>query len=467
MVNLDMKSVLVFIILNNIFIVLLFFYFILNKRLRQWFLNYYLVGFLFQTLALVGIILRAQIPPVLSIHVSHLLLLFGCALRTFAIISYDSKFRANTFWVFGLASLIFGGLIVVFAQNGYYLTLIQTVASVFFYGAGAVILLRRKEKYNFLYLLAITQLLFAVFQIFRLFAIYQYGGEYNFYHTAQIDAKLYILVSSLFLNIPNLGILLLMLEINAKTINEKNTIIEEERQQLETANQTKDKFFSIIAHDLRGPIGSMISMLELINENHKEQIGRDLKNPLNALTTTSQQTFILLENLLTWSQSQSGQIECNPAPCNLGEVIQNNLWLVQAKIQEKRIKLINLVDDNITFLADRAMIDTIIRNLLSNAVKYTREEGSITIGSKKGEHSVEVSIGDTGVGMKPDVLEKLFNIDLRNVSTPGTNGEGGTGLGLILCRELVANLNGKIYVTSEVDKGSVFTITLPLSSIPE
>lgn len=464
MENIDIKSVLVFIILNNIFITLLFLYFILNKKLQQWFLTYYLVGFLFQTLALVGIILRGQLPPELSIHGSHLLLMTGCALRTFAIISYDSKFRAKTFWGFGVAVLVFGGLILIYANNNFYLTVIQTIASVLFYGAGALILFRRKEKYNFLYLLAAAQLLFSVFQIFRLFAIYQTGADYNFYHTAQIDAKVYIMVSSLFLNIPNLGILLLMLEINAKTIEEKNKIIDDERQQLEIANQTKDKFFSIIAHDLRGPISSMMSMLELINENHKVRIPPSLQDPLNALTTTSQQTFTLLENLLTWSRSQSGQIEYNPTTCNLEEVIRDNIGLIQARIQEKNIKLLNQVDNNITFWADRVMIDTIIRNLLSNAVKYTHNEGSITIGSKKGEHNVEISIGDTGIGIKPDSLEKLFRIDVQNVSSPGTNGENGTGLGLILCQELVTKLKGKITVTSAVNKGSVFTITLPLSS---
>lgn len=464
MENIDIRSVLVFIILNNLFITLLFLYFILNKKLRQWFLTYYFVGFLFQTLALVGIILRGQLPPEMSIHGSHLLLMVGCALRTFAIISYDSKFRSGTFWGFALAVLVFGGLILIYANNNFYLTVIQTIASVLFYGSGGLILFGRKEKYTALYLLAAAQLLFSVFQIFRLFAIYQTGAGYNFYHTAQVDAKVYIMLSSLFLNIPNLGILLLMLEINAKTIKEKNKIIDDERQQLEIANQTKDKFFSIIAHDLRGPISSMMSMLEMINENHKVRIDHSLQDPLNVLTTTSQQTFTLLENLLTWSRSQSGQIEYQPTTCNLGEVIGDNIGLIQTGIEEKKIKLINQVDSNITFWADRAMIDTIIRNLLSNAVKYTHNEGSITIGSKKREHDVEISIGDTGIGIKPDSLEKLFRIDVQNVSSPGTNGESGTGLGLILCQELVTKLKGKITVTSAVNKGSVFTITLPLSS---
>jgi len=424
-----------------------------------------LVGFLFQTLALIGIILRKQLPMEISVHVSHLLLMLGCALRTFAIIGYDSVFRSKTFKGFCFAVIVFGALILMFANNNFYLTIIQTIASILFYGTGAFILLHRKEKYNFLYLLAITQLLFSIFQIGRLYFICQYGTDYNFYQASQTDAKLYILVSSLFLNIPNLGILLLMLEINAKTILEKNTIIETERHQLAIANQTKDKFFSIIAHDLRGPISSMMSMLELINENHKEQIDRDLHNPLEALTTTSQQTFSLLENLLTWSRSQSGQMEYNPTICRLGEVILDNERLVQAKILEKKIKLIKQCDDQITFTADRVMLDTIIRNLLSNAIKYTHENGSIIISSKKSDHDVEISISDTGIGIEPTILENLFKFDLQNVNTPGTNGEGGTGLGLILCLELVTKLNGKIRVSSEVNKGSIFTINLPLSSV--
>jgi signal transduction histidine kinase len=255
-----------------------------------------------------------------------------------------------------------------------------------------------------------------------------------------------------------------MLEINTKTIAEKNKIIEEERQKLEIANQTKVKFFSIIAHDLRGPISSIASIFESINENYKEQIDDNLQKPLKVLTTTSKHTFTLLENLLTWSRSQSGQIEYKPTTCNLEEVIENNLWLVHATIEEKKIKIINQAG-NISFVVDRAMLDTIIRNLLSNAVKYTPKDGTITIGSKKSEQSVEISIADTGVGMKPDVVKKLFRIDAPNVSSPGTNKERGTGLGLILCQELVVKLNGKITVTSEENKGSIFTITLPLLPI--
>lgn len=461
--NIDIKSVLYFIILNNVFIVFLFAYFVLNKKIHQWFLNYYLVGFLFQTLALVGIILRNQLPPEISIHGSHLLLMVGCALRTFSILSYDSKFRIKTFWLFGLAVLVFGTLIVIFANNNYYLSLIQTISSVFFYGVGGVILLFRKEKYKFLYLVAITQLLFTFFQVFRLIAIYKTGVDYNFYQAAQLDAKLYIMVSSLFLNIPNLGILFLMLEMDAKTISEKNSIIENERQQLAIANHTKDKFFSIIAHDLRGPISSMISMFDVIHENFKEQINDDLQKPLKALNTTSQQTLALLENLLTWSRSQSGQIEYQPTTHRFGDVIEDNLWLVRAILQEKNLNFINNADNDVMLVVDKAMLDTIIRNLLSNAIKYTPKDGTITISSKKNEQSLEISIRDTGVGMNPAVLENLFRMDAQNVSSRGTNGERGTGLGLILCKELVTKLSGKIEVTSEENKGSVFTITLPLN----
>lgn len=359
--------------------------------------------------------------------------------------------------------LVFGTFILVFASHNYYLTLIQTIASVFFYGAGAGILLRRKEKYKFLYLVAITQLLFAFFQVYRLIAIYHTGVDYNLYQAAQLDAKLYIMITSLFLNIPNLGILFLMLERDAKIIAEKNSIIEDERQQLKIANHTKDKFFSIIAHDLRGPISSMISMFDVIHENYKEQINDDLQKPLNALTTTSQQTLALLENLLTWSRSHSGHIEYQPAAHRLGNVIEDNLWLVRAVIQEKNLNFINNADNDVILVVDRAMLDTIIRNLLSNAIKYTCKDGTITISSKKNEQSLEISIRDTGVGMKSDVLENLFQMDAQNVSSPGTNGERGTGLGLILCKELVTKLNGKLEVISEENRGSVFTLTLPLN----
>ena len=238
--------------------------------------------------------------------------------------------------------------------------------------------------------------------------------------------------------------------------------VELRTQELRELNATKDKFFSIIAHDLKNPFNTMMGFTELLLDNLEDYDQDKLREFIGILSETSKQSYALLENLLEWSRSQTGRIQIAPENVDLHELVKENVNLLQNHASKKKIKLVNDVAHHFNVYADANMVRTVIRNLISNAIKYTREEGSITASATETKGMVEVSITDTGIGIKPENLKKLFRID-ANYSTKGTADEGGTGLGLILCKEFINKNKGEIWVESEFGKGSVFKFTLPIT----
>lgn len=237
--------------------------------------------------------------------------------------------------------------------------------------------------------------------------------------------------------------------------------VEERTKQLNELNATKDKFFSIIAHDLKNPFNTLIGFTELILENLNDYSYEKLEEFIGILRDTSKQSYALLENLLEWSRSQTGRVQINQEDININTLVEENINLLLNQAAKKKIKLINEIQYNGNVFADINMLRTVIRNLISNAIKYTKEEGSITCGSKLLQDKLEISISDTGIGIKPENLEKLFRIDV-NYSTRGTADEGGTGLGLILCKEFIVKNGGEIWVESIYGEGSTFKFTVPL-----
>jgi signal transduction histidine kinase len=167
-----------------------------------------------------------------------------------------------------------------------------------------------------------------------------------------------------------------------------------------------------------------------------------------------------LENLLEWSRSQTGRIQMKPENIDLYKLVDDNVDFLQNQAGNKKIQLINKVASPTHVHADDNMLNTVIRNLISNAIKYTGEGGSITVSSYEKDGMVKISVIDTGIGIKPENIEKLFRIDV-NYSTKGTADETGTGLGLILCKEFISRNKGEIWVESELGKGSTFKFTLP------
>ncbi|EOQ94739.1 PAS domain S-box protein [Leptospira wolbachii serovar Codice str. CDC] len=234
--------------------------------------------------------------------------------------------------------------------------------------------------------------------------------------------------------------------------------------ELQLLNHTKDRFFSIIAHDLKGPIGGMNTFAGMILEDLDTRPLKRTKNDLSILFQSSGEIYVLLENLLTWARSQTGEIAFFPEEISLFRSIESAIASVSFSIQNKSIVVKNSVDPNSMVYADEKMIETILRNLISNAVKYSHPGGDIQISSESIGDDFEICISDFGTGITAEIQNKLFRIDAKQTSMPGTIGERGTALGLILCKEFVEKHGGSIRVESEVGKGSKFYFTLPKES---
>jgi signal transduction histidine kinase len=223
----------------------------------------------------------------------------------------------------------------------------------------------------------------------------------------------------------------------------------------------KDKFFSIIAHDLKNPIGSFLNLSEVMFRTFDDFSREEMKEFIEALYESSQNLFKLLDNLLTWSRAQTGKIDFNPENFNLYAIVDSNLSLFKLNAENKKIKLTNNLNPGTYVFADINMINTVIRNLVSNSLKFTNEGGEIKAHSKIHGDMLEISVTDTGIGMSEKIKNKLFRIDTHHTSV-GTSNEKGTGLGLILCKEFVNRNGGDIRVESEVGKGSTFSFTVPI-----
>jgi len=236
--------------------------------------------------------------------------------------------------------------------------------------------------------------------------------------------------------------------------------LRELNQQLRKANASKDKFFSIIAHDLRSPFTGLIGLTGAIMETIDIYSKDKIKEKIGRLHTFSEKVYDLLTNLLAWSRLQRGIMEYEPEEISLVNIAERNVYLFASDAEQKRIMLRNQVPKGMMAYADRKMVDTVIRNLISNALKFTDADGTIEVSTRQDENSVEIAVSDTGIGMSQEGINNLFQIDVK-YTRAGTAGEEGTGLGLILCKELVEKNEGTIQVESEVGKGTTFTFTLP------
>jgi Signal transduction histidine kinase len=241
------------------------------------------------------------------------------------------------------------------------------------------------------------------------------------------------------------------------------TKLKEYESALKDLNATKDKFFSVISHDLRSPFTGLLGYSELLYNDYNRSSEETIKNYVSNIYSLSKNTFDLLENLLAWSQSQTGKIALNQKKIHLKPYSDAIIQMINPIAQKKKIILTNSITENIYAYADENMLHTIFRNLISNAIKYTYESGTINLRAKTENSVITISVSDTGVGMSEDIKNSLFKIS-ETKSQPGTQSEKGTGLGLILCKEFVEKHGGKIWVESDIGKGTTFFFTIPCIS---
>ncbi|MTI30397.1 PAS domain-containing sensor histidine kinase, partial [Xanthovirga aplysinae] len=246
-------------------------------------------------------------------------------------------------------------------------------------------------------------------------------------------------------------------------------ITEERRTQkkLMELNENKDMFFSIISHDLRGPLANTINLIDILEELLSTKVSNDVKSVIGLLRENAKASHSLLDNLLIWAKSQTDQISFNPEKIKIVELGDESKKLYQNNAIKKGITLMNKIPKNCYGFGDKNMVYTVIRNLLSNAIKFTKEGGSVTLSAKSIRgNQVQVWVRDTGVGIPKEVERDLFSIQ-KKISTPGTAKEKGTGLGLILCKELVERNKGEIFVKSSLKRGTEVSFTLPKGNIKE
>ena len=241
-----------------------------------------------------------------------------------------------------------------------------------------------------------------------------------------------------------------------KEMEEKLRIVYEELNEL---NKTKDKFFSIIAHDLKSPFQGLMGFTEILVAEYCNLPEEEKKMIIKNIDELSHSTYNLLDNLLEWSRIQRGKIIFNPSIFNLKEALRPTLSLLRQTAQNKKILLECNMDENIKIDADLNILSTIMRNLVSNAIKFTMHNGKIIVSSRDIDGFIEISVIDNGVGIEKENLQNLFRID-KSVRTKGTANECGTGLGLILCKEMIEMHGGEICVESEPRIGTKFIFTL-------
>lgn len=244
-------------------------------------------------------------------------------------------------------------------------------------------------------------------------------------------------------------------------LTRQKIMIEKQRKELESINATKDKFFSIIAHDLKNPFASLIGASDFLVNSSDELSPEQLKSFHEIINQSARTGYRLLENLLEWARMQTGTMAFKPKMVDLWNLVNEVVILLTGSAEQKDINLIARIDENLSAIVDENMINTVVRNLVSNAIKFTGRGGEIIVSSKLTDHFIEIAVSDNGIGIPKDKIGKLFRIDEKMIQN-GTENETGTGLGLILCKEFIERHKGKIRVESDLGKGSKFIFTIPV-----
>lgn len=250
-------------------------------------------------------------------------------------------------------------------------------------------------------------------------------------------------------------IIILLLVSKFRTQKKTNKLLNE-------LNSSKDKFFAILAHDLKNPFQGLLGYTEMLHSDYELYTENEIRMSIASLHRVTRSVYYLLEGLLEWSRAQTGRMDYNPTLFKLSEEAIKVLDLLKENAEVKVISLSMEFDDTLVTYADRNMVSTILRNLVTNAIKFSEKDNIVKILATKNTDGIVVTVCDNGIGMSQEELDSLFRIDVHH-TTLGTDGEEGTGVGLILCKELVQNNGGKIWAESELGKGSKFIFTLPSS----
>jgi signal transduction histidine kinase len=237
--------------------------------------------------------------------------------------------------------------------------------------------------------------------------------------------------------------------------------LKKSEKQLIQLNTDKDRFISILGHDLKNPFNNLLGFSEILTDEINSLNKSEIEDIAKNINKSAQITNKLLEDILMWARTQQGKIPFKPQKISSADIFKNILETLKPNANSKNIAINYSTADHLNVFADADMLKTVLRNLVSNAIKFTNNGGTININAEENFENVTISVSDNGIGIPPDNLTKLFDI-AQVLTTKGTAKETGTGLGLLLCKEFVEKHGGKIWVESEVNKGSDFKFTLPI-----
>ena len=447
---LDPNTVFILFFLENLFISIIIFSYSFSNATSdsKKILNHFGRAKLLLTVGWILILLRNVIPDFISVNIANTIIFIACFYETIAMLAslrIKSKKRYQLqIGITIIASVIFNAAILFEAAvNTRILIMLLGIFAIYLH---PTISHFNENRYNFFR--NFYALCYAGFEVLLFVrAIYCYFNPQNLFFVNSTLDLLYSISLFLFALIGTVGFLLLI----------------KEKQDLKIQKLLDDKniFFSIIAHDLRGPLGSSVALSKLLIEDVKESNLAAINEIVEVLHQSNKNIYKLLDNLLEWSRAQNGMLEYSPEKITLNELITQNIELNQNAALNKNIDLLFESTEKVEIEADKNMIDTIVRNLLNNAIKFTGENGKIAVKVQKKHQNAEISITDNGIGIPDLIKEKLFKINGK-VIRRGTDNEIGSGMGLLLCREFIDKHKGKIWAESELGKGSTFKFTLPL-----
>lgn len=456
MVDIDVKTLFVFSAVANIFIIALIVTYIKLYKVKNPILNIFILTRVLEIIFLITLSLRENEPKPLGIIINTTVNLFIVFYEIYCISFIERKFDSKHFKQFILIPLFFSVVLSFFSASPVSDRIVVVSLSIaIMYAFAAYILITEKGKTKIQRITGYILPLVSVLLVMRAF------GAFLDVNIKMYSTNYMLVIPLVFFLILNLIIPLLLLFILKEKDNET---IEIDNLKLFELNKSKNKFFSIIAHDLRAPLGGLQQIGELLWLNNITAEKREKLT--DVLYQNSKNTFNLLDNLLKWANANSGLIVYKPSQLDIHEIILNNIRLFKSQVKFKDLELSCNFENNTFVYADHEMIDTVIRNLISNAIKYTSEGGKIEVvldEINKSNNTCTLTIIDNGVGISKEAQLKIFEIE-STVSTLGTNDEKGTGLGLKLCKEFLTINKGNIWIESNENIGTSVFITLPIKT---
>ena len=415
-----------------------------NRKTLKWFG----LGKLLLTIAWILILLRNIIGDFISINIANSIIFCACCYETIAMLSLlgeNVKKNYRLQIAITIAAILVFNIGTLLGCTTNTRIILGSIGIFAIYLPPTISYFTEKRQNVFRTFYVLCYIVLEMLILVR--AIYRYIYPQNDLFSYDILDSLYSIGLFLLALIGIVGFLLL--------------VKEKQDHKIQKLLDDKNQFFSIISHDLRGPLGSAVSLSELLVEDIEQYSREEIKEISETLHQSNKNVYKLLENLLEWSRVQTGMITFSPKKILLNTLINENIELNKNAALNKHINLLFESAELIEVEADKNMIDTILRNLLSNAIKFTGKNGEVEIKLLKTDQKVEISIIDNGIGIPEDIKEKLFKIN-RKVIQKGTENESGSGLGLLLCSEFVSMHKGNIWVESKHGKGSIFKFALPL-----